>query len=69
MSDARAQILELQSDIENKRDDIDLLKAEMKLASRKIERILKANPELAAEFAPEEPAEEGKRGPGRPKKA
>lgn len=64
--EARAQIVELREVIETKKDDIALLKAEIKVASRKIERLLKSNPELAAEFAP--PAEEEEEAPKKTKK-
>lgn len=57
-NEARNQVTELNEVIESKKDDIALLKAEIKVAARKIERILKSSPELAAEFAPPAPAEE-----------
>ena len=55
-NEARNQVIELNEVIESKKDDIALLKAEIKVAARKIERILKSSPELAAEFAPPAPA-------------
>lgn len=57
-NDARNQVIELNEVIESKKDDIALLKAEIKVAARKIERILKSSPDLAAEFSPPAPAEE-----------
>ena len=64
--EARAQIVELRETIETKKDDIALLKAEIKVATRKIERILKSHSELAAEFSP--PAEEEDETPKKTKK-
>ena len=57
---------ELRETIETKKDDIALLKAEIKVATRKIERILKSHSELAAEFSP--PAEEEDETPKKTKK-
>ena len=65
---ARNQVIELNDMIETKKDDIALLKAEVKVAARKIERILKSNPELAAEFAPPAAEEEDPKAKAKSKK-
>lgn len=49
---ARAEAVGLRDLMAEKKDDVALLKAEIKVAARRLERLIKNNPELAAEFGP-----------------
>ena len=67
MSDAKNAIKEVLAEITSIEQELELKKAELKFANKKLALLASRNPEIAADFGLSELA--AKRGPGRPKKA